>query len=150
MSTTDDLKALALSGDSAAATVLHKNALRKEDKELLAYLGMIAEKRLGELRVDIDRWKSCLPSVPLVMTRYGHNSKIPAIKLIREITGLGLKEAKKCSEAVPALLVEFCDRTLALRYAERAACDGVHLSTEYSTRYNTNKYARERLWRADP
>jgi large subunit ribosomal protein L7/L12 len=41
----------------------------------------------------------------LVMTDFGAN-KINVIKAIREITGLGLKEAKDMTEAVPAVVKE--------------------------------------------
>ncbi len=41
----------------------------------------------------------------VVMTNFGSN-KIGVIKVIREITGLGLKEAKDMVEAVPATVKE--------------------------------------------
>ena len=41
----------------------------------------------------------------VVMTSFGEN-KIGVIKVIREITGLGLKEAKDMVEAVPATVKE--------------------------------------------
>ncbi len=41
----------------------------------------------------------------VVMTSFGAN-KVNVIKTVREITGLGLKEAKDLVEAVPALIKE--------------------------------------------
>lgn len=44
-------------------------------------------------------------SFNLIMTSFGSN-KINVIKVIREITGLGLKEAKDMVEGVPAIVKE--------------------------------------------
>jgi large subunit ribosomal protein L7/L12 len=41
----------------------------------------------------------------VVMTSFG-SQKVPVIKTVREITGLGLKEAKDLVEAVPASIKE--------------------------------------------
>jgi len=46
----------------------------------------------------------------VVMTAFGSN-KIGVIKVIREITGLGLKEAKDIVEAVPAVIKEGVSKT---------------------------------------
>ena len=43
--------------------------------------------------------------IDLVLTSFG-SSKVPVIKAVREITGLGLKEAKDLVEGVPANVKE--------------------------------------------
>ena len=45
----------------------------------------------------------------VVMTSFGDN-KVGAIKAVRQITGLGLKEAKEMVEGVPATLKEGVDK----------------------------------------
>jgi large subunit ribosomal protein L7/L12 len=40
----------------------------------------------------------------LILKEYPANNKIPVIKVVRELTGLGLKEAKEAVEGVPTTL----------------------------------------------
>lgn len=75
------------------------------------------ERRIRELEaqvsllMDLVRERASQPSYvtptssalfDVVLVSYPMNQKIMAIKIIREVTGLGLKEAKDLSEALPA------------------------------------------------
>jgi large subunit ribosomal protein L7/L12 len=48
----------------------------------------------------------------VVMTSFGHR-KIGVIKIVRDLTGLGLKEAKELVESAPAKIKEGVDRATA-------------------------------------
>jgi ribosomal protein L7/L12 len=58
----------------------------------------------------------------VVLTRYPPSEKISVIKAIRELTGLGLREAKDLSESVPCVIRQDLDdegaRTTQRRFAE--------------------------------
>jgi large subunit ribosomal protein L7/L12 len=54
----------------------------------------------GEAAVEEEQTE-----VDLVLTSFG-SSKVPVIKAVREITGLGLKEAKDLVESAPATVKE--------------------------------------------
>jgi uncharacterized protein (TIGR02996 family) len=64
--------------------------------------------RLNELRQQIDpAWQLRVGKKRnVVLVSYPPYLKINTIKIIREVTGLGLKEAKDLSEALPAVLRE--------------------------------------------
>ncbi len=63
-------------------------------------LGWRLLDRAGVLRAVHQDSSSGTESYTLTLTGYGHN-KIMAIKLVREVTGLGLKEAKDLVESTP-------------------------------------------------
>lgn len=51
----------------------------------------------------------------VILEGYGDN-KIPVVKVVREITGLGLKESKDAVESAPCTLIEGIDKAKAEEY----------------------------------
>ena len=56
------------------------------------------------------------PKYSVVLAESGPN-KIEVVKLVRELTGMGLKEAKKKVETLPSTIIEDSDRPRALKAA---------------------------------
>ena len=65
-----------------------------------------ASLKLAELQARLDpEWAAqVFPTFRLVLVKYPWDQKIMVIKLIRELLGCGLKEAKDISESVPVEL----------------------------------------------
>lgn len=63
------------------------------------------------------------------LTAFGDN-KIAVIKVVREITGLGLKEAKAAVEGAPAPIVEAVDKAKAEEVKEKLEAAGAAVTVK--------------------
>src|ERR1043165_214896 len=59
-----------------------------------------------------------------VILKDGGQNKIPVIKVIREITGLGLKEAKELVDGAPKVLKETCGKAEAEEISKKVSTAG--------------------------
>jgi uncharacterized protein (TIGR02996 family) len=84
-------------------------------------------QRLAQLRAQIDpEWLAAVYSrCKVVLVSCLPAGKIMAIKLVREITGLGLKESKDVVESLPKVLREGVTRDEAERLAQQFRDVGV-------------------------
>ena len=105
------------------ATIERKNNMALTNEEIIAALGEKTLLELAELRdmiceefgVSATAAVAAAPaeagaaeektSFDVVLEGFGDN-KIAVIKVVRELTGLGLKEAKAAVEGAPATLLE--------------------------------------------
>jgi uncharacterized protein (TIGR02996 family) len=88
--------------------------------------------------LEIREMGSSAPRVPLapgdtgfdlILRGYAPVQKIPVIKVIREVTGLGLKESKDLSEALPATILAGVSRETA-EGVLRHFPEGVHIEAQ--------------------
>jgi large subunit ribosomal protein L7/L12 len=67
---------------------------------MAAIPGMVAPAAAAEAAPAVEE----KTEFDVILTEYPANNKIPVIKVVRELTGLGLKEAKEAVEGVPTTL----------------------------------------------
>jgi uncharacterized protein (TIGR02996 family) len=77
--------------------------------------------RLKKLREQLDPTWLLLVSnkCNVVLVSFPHPQKIIVIRLVREVTGMGLKEAKDLVEAAPAVVVKTVPREQAIQIQQR-------------------------------
>lgn len=106
MSSNDVIRLLAQQGDPQALLALRKQAARENDQLLLDYTEQVAQREMNTLRRLLSEWQLCLGYGPaLILVSYGQK-KIQAIKEVRVLTGLGLKEAKAMVDHTPVVVVK--------------------------------------------
>jgi uncharacterized protein (TIGR02996 family) len=114
-------------GESARAGYLRLEVrLAQAPPKATACAGL--EAGLGDLMPDLDpRWLALAGKRhELVLLGYPPPQKINTIKMIREVTGLGLKEAKTLAEATaPAVIYRGAARVVAERDAKRCRNAGM-------------------------
>ena len=113
---------------------------------LIEELSKLTVMEMAELKTALeDKWgvKAAAAAAPMMMaapaaaaaakestefqvtlTEAPADKKIGVIKAVREITGLGLKEAKDLVEAVPKVLKETCSKTEADDIAAKITAGG--------------------------
>jgi large subunit ribosomal protein L7/L12 len=100
-------------------------------EEVISALEKMKPAELGALITDLENaWGVKVPTIPIPLvgifvpgeekveqseftvqlTSFPGNKKVQVIKLVREITGLGLKEAKELAESVPKVLKEYISK----------------------------------------
>lgn len=80
------------------ATILELNELVKAIEEKY---GVSAAAPVAVAAAPVAEADAALKNVTVVMSSFG-DSKVAVIKVVREITGLGLVDAKKLVDALPA------------------------------------------------
>ena len=74
-------------------------------EEIIEALKEMTLLEASELVKDIEETFGVSAAAPVILEGFGDN-KIAVIKVVREITGLGLKEAKEVVEGAPKAVVE--------------------------------------------
>lgn len=106
MTTENVVRLLAQQGDPHATMALKKYAVRHNDQLLNDYAEEVAKANLERLQHERNLWQSCLGlGRSLILLSFGEK-KIQAVKVVRSLTGLGVKEAKVIVDNTPVVVVE--------------------------------------------
>jgi large subunit ribosomal protein L7/L12 len=83
----------------------------------------LSKKLAKEWNIDLDNIQSApaqasavaeeKATATIMLTGFGENKKIPVLKVIKEVLGLGLMEAKNFVEALPKAVVEEVEKAKA-------------------------------------
>jgi uncharacterized protein (TIGR02996 family) len=106
------LDALRINPADDANRLVYADWLSDHGEELRAeYLRLVVQLRHAQARLPVlgqqldPAWVMAANGrYSVVLRSYSLNHKINVIKIIREITGMGLKEAKDLSESLPAVI----------------------------------------------
>ncbi len=74
---------------------------RKTDRQLF---NLASTKEQDKRTLNNENLENC--SVQIILERYPESQKIPVLKIVRKVTELELKEAKRLIEALPAYIIE--------------------------------------------
>jgi large subunit ribosomal protein L7/L12 len=137
MNEDDFLRAIRANPADESAWLGYAEWLRDRNDPRAEYLRLWREREritvlLDELAERLDSaWVGLLPGAwRVLLTSYPPQLKIHAIKLVRELNELGLREAKDLVESVPSVVAEGLTQTQANQLKRRFEADGLTVVIE--------------------